>query len=195
MEFGTRAYLKLSGSNRPTSRAERYNVGRILNICFPTEDMDFVINPEAYPLPGAHNGLRADLIVREVDLGAGGGYVVGRTFVYVEGKGGNNPITLQNLRTQMVNYLGQAIGNVQGRSCWAIGAHGRNVYFWRYTSRFVGDQRMVPVTWNGGIHSPNTAAGALVPAYSIAGAPVGTVGDWGSVQNILEHMSQYFAPF
>ncbi|EYB23456.1 hypothetical protein SNK03_013467 [Fusarium graminearum] len=171
----------------------------ILHILYPVTDMDFLINPEAYPLQGQQNGARADLIVREINVNlAGPGYIPGRTFMYFEGKGGASADTALNIRAQMVNYLATAIGNVQGRACWAIGAKGDRVWFYRYTARNVGDNRMVPVDWDGianTINSPNTRAGQMLAGYRISGGIPGTVGDWVTVQSILEHMSQNYASF
>ncbi|EKJ70472.1 hypothetical protein FPSE_09333 [Fusarium pseudograminearum CS3096] len=172
----------------------------ILHILYPVADMDFLINPEAYPLQGQQNGARADLIVREINVNPGGaGFLPGRTFMYFEGKGGASADTALNIRTQMVNYLNTAIGNAQGRACWAIGAKGDRVWFYRYTARHVGDNRMVPVDWNGianAINSPNVRAGQMLAGYRISGGvPGAAVGDWATVQSILEHMSQSYADF
>ncbi|RGP60859.1 hypothetical protein FSPOR_10360 [Fusarium sporotrichioides] len=90
--------------------------------------MDFLVNPEAYPVQGQQNGARADMIVRElVQNQYGPGYITGWTYTYFEGKGGNNAMNGVAIRQQMEDYLDQAIGNVQGRSCWAIGAKGHRM--------------------------------------------------------------------
>lgn len=113
---------------------------RFLNVLCPTVTAHFVINPEAYPKIGDTSGLKTDFLVRRLTPSAPPGTYSTKAWLAYEGKGGANT---ENILDQLRVYLDDWCDKKQGAACWAVGARGRQVMFWRYTGK--ATEKMIPL--------------------------------------------------
>ena len=155
--------------------------GRLLHICFPTHEMRFIVEPEA---ECQRMSQKTSLFVSSMDQN----YTPWPRLAF-EGKGGGAPTSSwENIQKQMLNYMAQRLGSGAGQACWCIAARGNEVKFWRYTTRFIGSQRMVPIAFmDDVVVDSNQSVGIAMQPFAFMPPPYSS--DWRAIQAILEYMA------
>lgn len=112
-----------------------------------------------------------------------------RVHLCFEGKGADKE-SWEKVRRQLQDFIKTAVGGNQTSTCWAIGARGTNVMFWRYQrllrgTNLVNDgEWMVPIFVNteGNIVDDNRNAGKLAEPCRIDD-------NWDQIRAIVEMMA------
>lgn len=100
----------------------------ILNLYFPNHALDFVAAPEVPPTAGGSD--RVDLLIRHYTYAGNNTHVIDDVPVLLfEGKRATGD-NFDEVRSQLVRYLDSP--GKQYDTCWAIGARGTQVKFYRY---------------------------------------------------------------
>ena len=158
----------------------------ILNIEFPTAASRWSISPEAYPKPGDKTGLQTDLLVRRM-LFAGIPDPERTAWVVYEGKGGDSSYTWTKIQKQLLDFLVDSVGQADGAVCWASGTKGRKVRFWRYTAKYTGWDKMVPlfIDNNGNISDTDQNRGKAIGDTAPDGLCLDIITNWASVERLV----------
>jgi len=147
--------IALIANHRMSDEADVNGVwNTILNLYFPANQLQFTISPEASP--GGNS--RTDLLIRHFNYAANN-LTVDNSFAVLlfEGKreGGD---TFDQIRAQLRGYFDHS----GFATCWAVGARGTRVKFWRYVrSRMEDKMRPWRVSSTGVPQEVTTDSGDL----------------------------------